>query len=265
MNRVALLLAVTSMLFTGFVHGDSPCHPVISEPFPSERYLIPLYLTHSLPGALGSEWVTEVTVSNGGEQPVWIENVGFVSVVGQVNEPIPPGVTVPLRFASLQTTAIPARFLDVEFAAEEFSVQLRARDVSREQISFGAGIPVVHNSRATNSIINLSSIPVAVGYRSLVRVYDFEQEPSHVMVRVYRVASESPEHPIPDALIETFEAPLMQGACDQPSYAQFAIIASEPAGPVRVEIQPTSLESRIWAFATITNNTTQQITVVSPN
>ena len=249
--------------------ADGSCHPTFSDPFVSERYLLPVYVPFPVDGAIGSRWVTEVMLSNGSDVPVWVENVGSMTTVGQFNAPIPPGVSMPLQFASLTITEVPARFLDIEFGARRFAVQLRVRDITRESLSYGAEIPVVHQSRATNEVINLAAVPISDEYRNLLRIYDFKQVlHASVHVRVYGVMTQEPPNFIRDPLIAEMTIPFTLATCDQPGYAQVQIPAQSPSGDaysvVRVEVEPTNLDSRIWALVTLTNNTTQQVTVVSP-
>lgn len=265
-SRVPCAVILTLVCSASAVFADDSCHPTVSDPFVSERYLLPVYVPFPVDGAVGSRWVTEVMLSNGSDVPVRVENVGSVTTVGQVNAPIPPGLSMPLQFASLTITEVPARFLDIELGARRFAVQLRVRDVTRESLSYGAEIPVVHHSRASNEVINLASVPISDEYRNLLRIYDFEQVPhASVRVRVYGVMTREPADFTPDPLVAEMTVPLTVRTCDQPGYAQVPIPAQGDTYPlVRVEIEPTSLDSRIWALVTLTNNTTQQVTVVSP-
>jgi hypothetical protein len=50
----------------------------------------------------------------------------------------------------------------------------------------------------------------------------------------------------------------------EPGYYQSAELFAGLAGPLRVEIQPMISGSRSWAFVSITNNTTQEFTLVTP-
>lgn len=268
--RFMVVLALASSIVTPSILAESRCHPTNFPPFVSERYLLPVYVPFPVDGALGSRWLTEVTLSNGSDVPVWVENVGSESTFGGYNRPVPPGVSQTLQFASLEITELPARFLEIEAGAREFAVQLRVRDVTRENLSYGAEIPVVHHSRATNDVINLAAIPISNQYRNLLRIYDFEQIlGGSVEVRVYGVESvEAGPDATPDRLIAEMTLPFIDGACDQPGYIQVPIPGQSATGQVfstvRVEVEPTNGDSRIWAMATLTNNTTQQVTVVSP-
>jgi hypothetical protein len=54
---------------------------------------------------------------------------------------------------------------------------------------------------------------------------------------------------------------------NQPAYASVDLMTAFPqSGRHRISIKPASIftSQRLWAFVTVTNNTTQQVTVISP-
>lgn len=265
----AFLILLVCAAF-GWMAQASDCHPAIPGDFETDRFLIPVYLLGPIDGALGSRWVTEVVLSNGSSSPVFVDNVGGVTSVGAFNLPIQPGVTMPLSFASITFSDSPGRFLDVEKDASGFSIQLRVRDVSREAIGFGDEVPIVRKSAVSAGPVNLAGIPVLEEYRLLLRVYDLERRPeAAVRILVFDVAPENEPDSLPDNLLGELVVPLTVGECDQPGYAEIPNLAGLASGSVhksvRVLIEPIDEASKVWAFLTMTNNQTQQVTVVSPN
>ncbi len=238
-----------------------------------DRFLLPVYFPFSVDGALGSRWISEVTLSNGGDQPVQVKGVGVGCPFDPCPDiPIQPGVTVPLFFRGLEINAVPGRFIDVQHDATAFAIQLRIRDVSRENLSFGTELPVVHESRAVAGTLNVANIPLAPNYRQLLRIYDFSQTlGAGVRIRFFDVAPSSAQTWLDqprDVLLREATVPFLVRLSDQPGYAQFSdfgpLIAASLHAMLRIQMEPLNPNSRIWALVTLTNNDTQQVTIVSP-
>ena len=201
------------------------------------RILLPILIDQAIDGAHGSRWQTELAGYERGE-----------------------GV-----FHPEVTTTRPGRgrflYLDAE-KAEAFTLNLRARDLSRDAENLGTEIPVVTAEQTFGAaIIPLLNIPMMANYRQKVRIYDFEGEYGRsVVVRIYGG----------DTLLVTREVKLSEGpAGDYPEYPGQAEIdldvLPELLGQDRVTVTvETPQEGRFWTFATITNNDTQLITTVTP-
>ena len=201
------------------------------------RILLPILIDEAVNGAHGSRWQTEL--------------VGYERGKGDFEPEI--------------TTARPGRgrflYLDAE-NANAVTLNLRARDLSRDAENLGTEIPVVTDEQTFGAaIIPLVNIPMQSNYRQKVRVYDFEGEfGRNVVVRIYG----------DDNLLVTRELTLSRGAVgDYPEYPGQADIdldaIPELFGYARVTVTvETPQEGRFWTFATITNNDTQLITTVTP-
>ncbi|HET7711309.1 MAG TPA: IPT/TIG domain-containing protein [Thermoanaerobaculia bacterium] len=202
------------------------------------RILLPVLIDQEIAGAQGSRWKTELA--------------GFEHGSG--------------AFTPSITTDRPGkgRFFYVENGlADAITLNLRARDLSRESENLGTEIPVVTAEQTfTSAIMPLLNIPMQQNYRQKVRIYDFEGEYGrNVIVRVYADGS----------LVLTREVKLSEGptGMDYPDYPGQAEVdldqIPELSGFSRVTVTvETPQEGRFWAFATITNNDTQLITTVTP-
>ncbi|MGH7927819.1 MAG: hypothetical protein ACREQV_08505 [Candidatus Binatia bacterium] len=238
----------------------------------SERFLVPIYLPGAIPGAFGSQWVSELQILNTGDSQAVIENYGpgctFPPCAPAL---LPPGISIPgTSVRDLVVNGIPGALLFVESQfADQLVFQLRARDISRSTESWGTWFPVVHES-AAGETIHLLDIPVKPQFRTMLRVYSFADTVGQsARVRVFGTDPELlfPYPMTPDPLLAEFVLPLRTGTSAQPAYAEYFDLTEFADdgdwSAVRVEVTAeTSLP--IWAMVTITNNETQEVTAVMP-
>ena len=151
--------------------------------------------------------------------------------------------------------------------ADNLAFSLRARDVSRESDNFGTEVPVVRESQMfRDSVLTLLDVPLDPRYRTKVRAYAFSDpiflglvNNNDVKLTVRRANGET---------IQQFRtrSPVCEGAsCTAtPGYLEFdlAPIGAGERGDVYIQFTDGALG---WAFASVTNNETQQVTIISPN
>ena len=226
------------------------------------RVLIPV-VASNVDGLFGSLWKTELIAFNNSEQPV---SIGYdyrcIALCGGVgadpgraldmsNILTPPGFPTAL-------VLIPKEARDVmEFA-------LRVRDVSRQADSWGTAIPVVWEDRTFSRPFDLLNIPLASRFRQSLRVYDLSAtSATNVLVQYYSMTS--------GALLKEYTLQLalrFPGDPYDPAYAELNLFGEAPelAGVdrIRVRISPTSATQRVWAMVSVTNNVTQELTIISP-
>ena len=256
------LIAFISFLFTFVASAQEVVY---------DRYLLPVYVPTPAEGALGSRWETEVIISNVGSTPVHVGNLTWpCGGLLCFDVAIPAGVSVPLVFRSLTQTGIPSRFLDIERGSRDVAVQLRVRDVSRAETNWGSEVPVI-KADALPPSVHLTAIPLHIGYRHMLRVYDASRTVTAARVHVYDVNPNFREqflHAEPDRHLRTFDLSLFRGAGDQPNYGEYADLAALAAESehdvIRITIEPLNGAPRMWAMVTVTNNVTQQITNITP-
>ena len=237
-----------------------------------ERFLVPVYLAGPTPGAFGSVWVSELRILNAGATNAAIENFGVMNQTGLFTpETLPPNVEIAgRRVNNAVSVANPGALLLVrsEFA-DQLAFQARVRDTSREAQGWGTWLPVVHESAASTSPLHLLDIPVDPRYRQMLRVYSFDRTAGRaVRVRVYATRENAQFPTSSDSLINEVSLPLQViGSEAQPSYAQIADLAFLPGiaghNRVRVTIEPQG-DFGIWAMVSITNNVTQEVTMIVP-
>jgi hypothetical protein len=243
----------------------------------AQRFLVPIHLTDPLPGALGSRWVSELTILNTGPGTASIENYGTCQPTGVCVVPLEPGVSETAGVIRAYAPGVPAVLLLVgDQYADQFAFQLRVRDISRSSEGWGTWIPVVPESAAVSGTLVLLDIPMNPGYRHMLRVYSFDIAADRlVRVRLYGAIPADPANPSsyqqPNPLLAEVALPLryeLAGAGAVPLYAEIGNLASIPglAGHAKVwlTIEPEG-PFGVWGMVSITNNVTQEVTMILPH
>ncbi len=152
--------------------------------------------------------------------------------------------------------------------ASDVSLTLRTRDTTRQNASWGVSVPVVRDTQFYQSPFSLMDLPVDPQFRATLRVYDVDPTTlPQVLVRVY-ATDPTPLRDAPDTLVFEFTPTFSRGS------AGFAAAVSETylwgvpnlptTGRLRVEVIPLDGRKEYWGFVSITNNTTQKVTIVTP-
>lgn len=210
------------------------------------------------PGAFGSQWRSEATVSNPAPWTVYAEytlyNIG--PCAGPCNPPIGPKSLRKFHDGYPRGTVMRAPRSE----AEQLALSLRIRDVSREEQGFGTEIPIVRERDFFHGEnIHLLDVPLDPRYRVKVRIYMIEPvlAPSlNGMVR-WRRSDTVLQAPF------TFTQRL-SGFSLEPYYAEVDLPQGATGERVNLEVL-MPLDATGWAFATVTNNATQQVTIVAPD
>lgn len=245
-----------------------------AQPAPTERFLVPLYVREPISGAYGSRWATEVSMFNGANHAV---QVGYDPVCGVPTcnaEPVPSRITFHPTLPFYTDEPIQGIFVYVaQPGAETLHVNLRVRDVSLESESWGTEVPVVRESEAFSRDFQILDVPIKPGYRQMLRVYEFatQTKPGNARVRVYGTYVQGrplrADELLGEKLIAFRYAQFGGGTFSHPGYAEVTDLfdaLDNRFDRIRIEITPVIPGSRLWAFVSVTNNVTQQVTVVSP-
>jgi IPT/TIG domain len=231
------------------------------EPLPSDqvRLLVPIAI--GLPGALGTTWQADLLVYNGNSEPL---SAGDTTIA-------------PFTTGAVALTA-PApnigTFLYVpKLLVDNVTASLRVHDTTHDADSQGAEIPVVPETQFRRSIV-LAGIPNDSRYRTLLRVYSYGGIDDGVSFALRDDATgewlASRDLPLQHGLVPAQDTQPLAAAPLAPAYGQMSLDSLlAPFAPtharIRAEIASTNIFSPpIWAFVSITNNVTQQVTVVTP-
>jgi hypothetical protein len=196
------------------------------------RVLVPVAST---PGEFDTNWRADVTVSN--------ENAVPVTVAGTTIAPLTTATLILPQFV---------QFVDVARAvAAGITINVRVHDAAHDADSWGTAVPAVPETQFRRAIL-LPAVPSDARYRSLLRIYGSGRAGTTV-VRLRDAQT--------GRLLEEKSVPLTG---DSPSYAQIPLGISAVSSRV-VEITTAGAsDSPIWAFVSITNNVTQQVTLSLP-
>ena len=231
----------------------------ISDAF--ERVLLPIFAP-PVSGSFGSQFYTFFSIWNiaGPDIPVF----AFAPFPCSFLCPPPPPGPFPIVLkaregapASLfQFDGNPGRIVFIPKGAfDRLAASLRVADLSRSNESFGTRIPIVFEREFRSDFLALIDVPMTSKFRNTLRIYSLDPQTS-VHIRVIRYDSTK--------IHSEFDVDLRDPVdMFHPSYAEVSQFGNVPSDNVRIEIEPRS-GKRIWAFDSLTNNDTQQITVVAP-
>lgn len=233
--------------------------------------LVPLTAL-ATPGAHGSIWESELRIFNA--SPIPLRMPGPETFI--VELPVDPAVLIaPHRtdrvFLNRRQAGVDGHFLYVPnplLYAPKMS--LRVRDTSQNATSLGDEVPVVRSDQFAGDLA-IVDVPVDPKYRATLRIYALTAAPMSVGVVIYPESGDTPyaQFDIPlNGIVTIDHVPFPP----HPAYAAFdplvpAVRAA--GGRVRIEITNYNINlspppPTIWAFLSLTNNETNQVTIVTP-
>jgi hypothetical protein len=242
----------------------------VPDPSAYTPLLIPLIFQG--PGAFGSQWFTEAIAYNESETAVTPLNPDVISTCPPNVSPCPSPAFAAKSWAEFHhgpnqpagaVVWIPrSQEKDLHFA-------LHVRDLSRATDHHGTEIPVVREHELLDAV-HLLNVPVTSGFRHTLRVYDLGFTDS----RRVSVAAYSPTNEL--IASTTLDLSAADEGClggpvgctpNLPRYGTVSdIVPPAAAGSeaIRLEIRSIDTGMRLWAFVSVTNNSTQQITTITP-
>jgi hypothetical protein len=239
------------------------------------QFLVPL-LARDVKGANGSIWTTELSAHNRATyDPIRLYGRWCSDLLPTICDPlntIEPEQTERLQLYP-RTGGGDGAFLWIpKFAGSEIIKQLRVRDVSREDHGWGTEVPIVNVNERYDSSQTLIDIPTDPRYRVMLRVYGRDERPWSIDVTIYPASGGEAIDSFSTYLIGIDTANSVQLPLN-PGYVALDPIteAVRASGHERVRIvvgasigwdppPPTD----VWAFVSLTNNETQQVTVITP-
>jgi hypothetical protein len=239
-----------------------------------EQVLLPVYLDGIVPGANGTQWRTDLWIRNNSSK-----NVALAPWTCPEGEACPP--VFPLTYTLLPGLSIhnipadptpngnPGRLLYVSRELpSDVSFGLRFADISRASVNGGTDMPVIRESEFLTQRSQLFNVPLDDDFRVLLRLYDAAQTRAMFRVAVYAQTTADTQ-PLHTVVLQAASAETGDFRTEA-AYAQFDVTEllhlDHQAWPeaVRIEITPVTPGSRYWAFASVTNNATQLVTLVTP-
>lgn len=218
-----------------------------------EQILFPVLF--SVNGALGSQWRSEAVLSN--PKPWFVENANTLGPLSPClsypcGERLDPGA-----FEKYGDGFPRGAVLHVPRPeAPDLAFGLRIRDVSRQTEGLGTRIPVVRERDLFHGKqIPLLDVPLDPRYRVRVRVYMLEPVLSPFLGGSVLIRRGDTQTSLPFTLT--------RANAKEPYYADLDLPAGAAGERANLFVDPP-LDAVAWAFATVTNNETQQVTIVAP-
>jgi hypothetical protein len=233
------------------------------------RVLVPLYGPPTM-GAHGSVWHVETWVRNNAPTRATIGPAPRCDIVCPSTIPLEPGEG-PMPVAPLFQDP-PAILFHLDTAdATDVTFATRVRDVTRQAESAGTMIPAVPEEDFSSLPRALLNVPIDARFRVTLRAYALPEiaDPA-IDIRYYRLL----QHGDPTVVLLRSDRVSLRtyGVSGefflQPSYVELGNLqalpelASENAS--WMEVAPATPGLRIWAMISVTNNETQQVTIVTP-
>jgi hypothetical protein len=220
--------------------------PAAADPAVFEPILFPV--SFQGPGALGSQWLTESFISANGAPAVF-------------RDPLPCGsCSNGLNFGTKQLLNNGNPWGHVLYAlrgtADSLVFASRIRDTSRQSQTAGTEVPVVRE-RDFRGQLRFLNLPVDPRYRVMLRLWSLTDSPQFIAVVDSIPAQQQPltvsRIPGTSMWFGTLDVtPLLTKASNNPT--NLAVIG------INGSLPPPA----IWGMLSITNNDTQQVTIVSP-
>jgi hypothetical protein len=266
--------------------------PAQQLPLNQEQILVPIAPTGraAVPGAFGSSWETDLTIANGGDAPVTV--FGLPTPICPVlcpaapPDPIPPKATI---FASTERCSAAAGLILIadRSTADDLFFTLRSHDTSRDDRAWGSIVPVVRTRDRFSRPFSIVDVPIDGRFRPLLRLYATNgAAPASVRVRFF---AEDPASAFlgiarADVLISEVTPVFATGTAPFcPAYAEVALSqvpslvplpsAFPNANRIRIEVVPAldplilpiDTAQQYWGFVSVTNNDTQEVSIIRPN
>jgi len=256
------------------------------------RVLLPVVLDGPapVPGAFGSLWETVLLLTNEGSSSAYVNPVWRNLIPGDVGTPdeiLSPRVTVRARiYTTWFSRDAPSKngvILRVEDQyADALRISLRVHDLTRQDKAWGTMIPIVPENRFADSVTLLALPGQDPNFRVNVRFYSLNTDaPVQVKVQAFAMNTSFASQPsFEDAFAgsQTITLPKpatpdwLPGQLQPPDVSPNffflgdlgSVTNGAPPPLMRLEISSMTPAATIWAFATITNNDTQEVTIVAP-
>ena len=229
-----------------------------------ERVLFPSVLGGS--GAHGSLWQSRNIVRNNGPISVWTYPQ---FPLGDIVIGTPPAV--PLEAGQRAQMAIEDRdggamLFVPRGLTPRLSYASHITDLSRRADDAGTEIRVVHE-QDTAGRLNILDVPFEPRFRRMLRIYDIDAvEGRDVLISITAAGGTHVA-----ALNVNLSGAIVCGTVpcfpSRPTFAAVnldAIPALQGVAVADIQVRARTNQARLWAFVTVTNNETQQVTTYSP-
>jgi hypothetical protein len=250
-----------------------------------ERVLIPVFI--SGPGAQGAQWETSVTITSTAEETVELARPAllyhqdrFCDLACAKRSLIPLAAVGVSRH--LEHPAGLLLWVPRSMARGELNANIRVWDTARNATSAGTYVPLVREDDLSTGKNVLLDVPVGPGFRASLRLYDLYLEQIDFEVKIYDMEEyrEGGAQPLVETFVTVTSDPRTSPEDFQyqqrPAFAFIGdLVAAYPelAGHDRVVIvaeglhpivSPPAYDKRFYALASVTNDATNEVTIIAP-
>jgi hypothetical protein len=224
-----------------------------------QRILIPIYVENQ-PGAYGSLWSSRLSMMLSTPDLIEIGPLRPLCEAPCLPPPIP--LNHPFAPQLFVAPGSPGTIIYVqEDAADQVTFALRLEEAARTSAA-GEYLPVVREAELFTQPFRIIGIHHQEGFRATLRLYTLGGPSTTVRVSLVRSGTRTERH-VP-VLAQTVD---IDGFDIAPGYfeARLEEIAGEDLveGPYWLEIEPLS-DDALWGFVSITNNHTNELSIVLP-
>jgi hypothetical protein len=218
------------------------------DPIPSDaiRFLAPIVV--NAPGSFGSNWVSELRIANGSIETL---NVSGKAIAPRTSTLVPLPA---MPFSAGAFFAIPTHI------AGNVTATLRVHDTSRDADGFGTEIPVVPETQFRPSVV-LTAVPTDQRFRTTLRIYDD--------TNVFLTATVVIRDDASGDVLTSMQVPLSPYAQLTLDSTLAPLASAVPRVRLEITSQAVGVSSSqpipIWAFVSVTNNITQEVTTITPS
>ena len=223
-----------------------------------ERVLVPVL--YSGPGAFGSQWETNAVLRNVGSTALqWFSSVARPPVCDAGDCSVHSNGAFGLSNFGNRSKGL-VLFIP-RTISDDIHYGLIARDTSRDPFAWGAEARVVREREARYGKFVIENVPLDSRYRTTLRIYAIDGGASEVKVSAFV----GDVGAFATVNLEGCSAPPCNSA--DPGFGTFDVRSLFPQFPdksrVTLFIEAPALRPH-WALVSVTNNTTQHVTVISP-
>lgn len=232
------------------------------DPANFERFLLPIDLVSPTnPTSYGSVWDTRLFIRNHSDTSITVGQ-------GEPSCTVCPGAggLVQVRAKTTARTRSgygngnPGSIFHIEKGRRK-DVTISSRLVDRSRLNdHGVSLPVVFEEEFFRGQRSILDVPATPSARRLLRIYETDGN-NNVEFRIRIVHEQSGDERVYRSFTARGGGPPESNFVWFPGYLQLPFDGPETDGTYRLEIEPLNAATRWWAFVSITDNTSQRVTL----
>jgi hypothetical protein len=237
------------------------------------RVLLPIYIGQPVHGAYGSLWQSQFAIHNASLDrrytfAICSTNGGCPDLTTdeeldpqQTKSALPPRFPVPANPVAGAVVWLLASGAPAD-NGDDLAYDLRVVDLSRSAIAAGTEVPVIREKAFLTSNAHLLNVPTDTRFRLALRIFEMNLDRADFDVRVF---DQSTNAVLSVRRVRTVTPVSANGYT--PGFVEVDDLlsgVSSPPAQVRVVIAPITTGIAFWSYVSVTNNDSQQITLVTP-